>query len=88
MKTLHWPRMAAGLLIVAALSAGALAQNYPTRPIRFIVPLPPGGGADIVARTLAQKLSESMGQQVVVDNRAGAAGNIGAALGAKAAPDG
>ncbi len=66
----------------------AYAQPYPSKPLHLIVPYAAGGGADIVARTLAQKLSESMGQQVVVDNRAGAAGNIGAALGAKAAPDG
>ncbi len=88
MKTLHWPRMAAGLLIVAALSAGALAQNYPTRPIRFIVPLPPGGGADIVARVVAERLGKSLGQQVLVDNRPGGGTVIGADAAAKSPPDG
>ena len=65
-----------------------LAQAYPTRPIRFIVPYAPGGGADIVARATSQKMSEGLGVTVVVDNRVGAAGDIGSALAAKAAPDG
>ena len=64
------------------------AQSYPTKAIRMIVPYPPGGGTDIVGRMVAQKLSESLGQQVVVDNRGGATGSIGAELAAKAAPDG
>ncbi len=65
-----------------------LAQAYPTKSIRFIVPYPAGGGADIVARTVASKLSLALGQQVVIDNRGGAGGIIGAELAAKAAPDG
>jgi len=64
------------------------AQDYPNRPVRFIVPFAPGGGSDIVARVVGQRLSESLGQSVVIDNRPGASGNIGHALGAKAAPDG
>ncbi len=66
----------------------AAAQNYPTKPIRLIVPFAPGGGTDILARVIGQKLGESMGQQVVVDNRAGAGGNLGTELAATASPDG
>ncbi len=66
----------------------ATAQGYPERPIRFIVPFPPGGGTDTFARMVSAKLTESWGQQIVVDNRGGAQGNIGTALGAKAPPDG
>ncbi|MBI4191218.1 MAG: tripartite tricarboxylate transporter substrate binding protein, partial [Betaproteobacteria bacterium] len=64
------------------------AQNYPVRSIRVVVPYPPGGGADNVARPLAQKLSEALGQQVVIDNRGGAGGIIGADIVAKSKPDG
>ncbi len=64
------------------------AQNYPTKPIRLIVPVPPGGGADFVARAYASRLGEALGQQVVVDNRGGAAGIIAMEATAKAAPDG
>jgi tripartite-type tricarboxylate transporter receptor subunit TctC len=70
------------------LAACALAQPYPSRPVRFIVPFPPGGATDIIARVLAQKMSESWAQPVVVENRAGAAGAIGSDAVAKSAPDG
>ena len=75
-------------------SAAALAQErreaetYPNRPIRFIVPFAPGGGNDIIARMVGQKLTEAWAQQVVVDNRAGAGGNIAAEISARSVPDG
>jgi tripartite-type tricarboxylate transporter receptor subunit TctC len=70
------------------MSLPAVAQDYPTRPIRFIVGFVPGGIADLLARSLGQKLTEAWGQQVIVDNRAGAGGAIGMQIAAKAAPDG
>src|SRR5512133_285314 len=66
----------------------ALAQNYPTKPVRAIVPWPPGGSTDFVARVVLQTVSENMGQQFVIDNRGGASGTIGADVVAKSAPDG
>ena len=71
-----------------AVAAGAAAQSYPARPVRVIVPFPAGGGIDFVARALAPKLTEYMGQSVVVDNRSGASGTIGTEAVAKSAPDG
>jgi tripartite-type tricarboxylate transporter receptor subunit TctC len=76
------------LLITALCSAGAHAQQYPTKTLRFIVGFPPGGGTDIVTRIVAAKLTEALGQQVVVDNRPGATGMIAANAVAKSAPDG
>ena len=78
------------LILLCALGAplAFAAQRYPERPIRFIVPFPPGGGTDALARIISPKLTEYLGQQIIIDNRGGAQGSIGTALGAKAAPDG
>ena len=79
----------AGAAICGFTTAVAWGQAaYPTKPLRIIVPWPPGGGADVITRMLSPKLSEGLGQQVIVDNRGGAAGNIGAEMAAKAPPDG
>ena len=75
-------------VLLALVAAAAGAQAYPSKPIRLIVGFPPGGGTDIVARVIGQKLTESWGQQVIVENRPGATGMIGAQAIAKAAPDG
>src|SRR3954468_6249086 len=77
----------AGLLAVL-LAAGAAADTYPSRPVRLVVPFPPGGSNDIVGRMIAAQLSERMGQQFVIDNRGGAGGIIGTELVANAPPDG
>ena len=74
--------------LMTAWTASAAQQDYPAKPIRFICPYAPGGAGDIFTRTIAQKLSEALGQTVVVDNRAGANGGIGTDIVAKAAPDG
>jgi tripartite-type tricarboxylate transporter receptor subunit TctC len=79
-------------IFTAALLAGAAAfahaQSYPTKPIRLILPFPPGAPSDLVGRTIGQKMGEQMGQQLVPDNRAGAGGTVGLAMVAKAPPDG
>jgi tripartite-type tricarboxylate transporter receptor subunit TctC len=77
--------IAAALL---ALAAPLAAAQYPNKPIKMIVPYPPGGATDVIGRVLAQRLSTALGQQVVIDNRGGAGGNIGADAVAKSAPDG
>jgi tripartite-type tricarboxylate transporter receptor subunit TctC len=78
----------AAALAALALAAPAAAQEYPSKPIRIIVPYTAGGGVDIVARLLGEKLRESLGQAVIVDNKPGASGMIGAQAAAKSAPDG
>ncbi len=74
--------------VAAAVVAPASAQAWPTRPVRFVVPFAAGSSPDVTARLVATRLTESLGQTVIVENRAGAAGIIGAELVAKAAPDG
>ena len=87
-KITFWAAAALSLALLPLVPVQALAQPYPNKPIRFIVPYPAGGGTDIMARMLGAKLSEAWGQQVVVENRAGASGILGNDLVAKAAPDG
>ena len=76
------------LLISIGFATPALAADFPEKAVRFIVPFPPGGGTDALARLLAVKLTETWNQQIIIDNRGGAQGSLGTALGAKAAPDG
>jgi tripartite-type tricarboxylate transporter receptor subunit TctC len=79
----------AGVIFFATLGVNAaIGQNYPAKPVRLILPFPPGGPTDLVGRLLAQKLGEQLGQQVAADNRPGASGNIGLELAAKSPPDG
>jgi tripartite-type tricarboxylate transporter receptor subunit TctC len=78
----------AAFLFGALLAASALAQSWPQKPVRFIVPFPPGGATDISARLLGEKLTQIWGQSVVIENRGGAGGSVGAAEAARAAPDG
>jgi tripartite-type tricarboxylate transporter receptor subunit TctC len=87
MKT-AFRRLAIVALLAAWMQPPLLAQDYPVKTIRIIVPYTPGGTADMLARTIGQKMAESLGQQVIIDNRPGAGGNIGADLAARAAPDG
>lgn len=77
-----------GLLAAAAMSTPALAQAWPSKPLRIIVPYPPGGSSDIIARAISQPLSEALKQPVIIENRPGANGNLGADAVAKSAPDG
>ena len=85
----HLTPAVVSLLAVCALFAeSALAQKYPGRPVRLIVPFAPGGPTDVIGRIMAPRLTEALGEQVIVDNRAGAGGNIGMGLAAHATPDG
>src|SRR5712691_5616754 len=77
---------AAAMLL--ALTATAAAQDYPNKPVRLIIPFPPGGSNDVVGRMIATQLSEKLGKQVIVDNRAGAGGVIGTEVAANSSPDG
>ena len=86
-RALRWLAACCGCAC-ALLPPSLYAQAYPQKPIRLIVPFPPGGGNDIMARTIGQKLTESTGQAVVIDNRGGAGGNIGAETAARAVADG
>lgn len=77
------------LLIAVAVAAGAIqAQNYPTKPLRVIVPFAPGGSTDVIARVVSSKMAEGFGQQIVIDNRPGAASSLGTEAAARATPDG
>src|SRR5947207_219139 len=78
------------VLLVAALFASsiAVAQDWPAKPVRFIVPYPPGGGTDVIARIMQTRLSEQLGQAIVIENRGGAGGALGTEAAAKSAPDG
>jgi tripartite-type tricarboxylate transporter receptor subunit TctC len=81
-------QLAGGAAALVTISLTAGAETYPARPVRVIVPFAPGGPADVLARVIASKLSQSLGQQFYVENQAGAGGNIGMRAGAQAAPDG
>ena len=76
------------LVLLCSLCQPVLCQVYPNKPIRLVVPFPPGGINDVLARIVGQKLTENLGQVVVIDNRPGAGGTIGSSAVAKAAPDG
>lgn len=80
--------VAACAVALSAIPAAALAQAWPNKPITFVVPFPPGGGTDAFARPLSAQLTKQLGRQVVIDNRGGAGGTVGASIAAKAAPDG
>jgi tripartite-type tricarboxylate transporter receptor subunit TctC len=88
MNKIKYLYLLAAVTAIAAPVTPALAQAFPGKSIRWILPYPPGGGSDTIARPFARKLSENIGQQVIIDNRGGAGGNIGMEAAARAAPDG
>jgi tripartite-type tricarboxylate transporter receptor subunit TctC len=88
MTALRFCRALLAALVCLTGAGHALAESWPAKPVRLVVPFPPGGSTDIVGRLIAEKLSKSLGQQVIVDNRAGAGGTIGSDAVAKSAPDG
>jgi tripartite-type tricarboxylate transporter receptor subunit TctC len=82
-------KLCVGLVaLVVGISTGAQAQDWPSRPLRFVVPFPAGGSTDVGARLIGEHLSRSLGQQIVVENKSGANGNIGMETAAKSAADG
>ena len=81
-------RTLVAIAATALAATAAIAQDWPNKTVKVIVPFPPGGGTDTVARPLAAKLSQMLGQQFVIDNRGGAGGTIGATIAAKSPPDG
>src|SRR3954467_998767 len=85
---MRFKHRAALAMLALTLAGNVYAQAYPSKPIRFVVPYAPGGNTDILARLIGQKLSEAWGQQVIIDNRPGAAGTVGAELVARAPADG
>src|SRR2546429_7213791 len=85
---LKWAMIALVQAYALCAAAPALSQQYPARPIRFIVPFPPGGTVDITARIMQPTLSEGLGQPIVIDNRGGAGGAVGTEAAARSAPDG
>jgi tripartite-type tricarboxylate transporter receptor subunit TctC len=88
MQRRQFLRLAAGAAVLPAVSAPGWAQAYPDRPVRLVAPFPPGGSIDLVARLIGQWLTDRLGQQIVVENRPGAGGNVGSEAVAKAPPDG
>ena len=88
LRTVCLASACAGVALAIAHAQAAESRVYPTKPIRLVLPFPPGGGVDVLARIMVPKLSETLGQQVIVDNRGGAAGNIAAEIVVKSPPDG
>ncbi|HTD89843.1 MAG TPA: tripartite tricarboxylate transporter substrate-binding protein, partial [Burkholderiales bacterium] len=84
----RWCALAAATAVFSNAQFAMAAEKYPTRPVRMIVPYPPGGGSDLTGRAIGQKLAEALGQTFVIDNRPGATGLIGTVIAAKASPDG
>ena len=85
---MHWNRLLLAALLIVTTFATAVAAEFPSRPLRLLVPFPPGGGVDLIARVIGIRLTEALGQQVVIDNRAGGGGVIATDTAAKAPADG